>query len=121
MAEPVASTSAWALLVGMLGITAVSGDQAGIVLGAWAGAMAFVTVRTEMSLRARAWQGVLSWLLGMIGASTATRAVAKITVGAIEPTEPVGAIVAAALSLVLIRSAMKWAERGGQKNAAADH
>ncbi|AOY00089.1 putative holin [Jeongeupia sp. USM3] len=125
MTEPVASgAGAWAVYAGVLSVTALSGEQAGIVLGAFVGAMVFATLRAEMTVREKVWQGVLSWVLGMIGAETAAKAVAKVSLGAVEPSNPVGAVIAATVSLILLRGLMKLADgnllnsligRGGAK------
>lgn len=111
MTEPVTSgLSGAAVFAGLLGITAISGEQAGVVLGAFVGAMVFATLRVEMTLREKAWQGILSWVLGIIGAKTAADTLSHISGGVLSPNNVVGAVVAATVSLVLLRGLMKLAE-----------
>lgn len=96
--------------MGLLGITAISGEQAGVVLGAFVGAMVFATLRVEMSLREKAWQGALSWVLGIIGSDTAADAISHASAGVITPSNAVGAVVAATMSLMLLRGLMRVAD-----------
>lgn len=111
MTEPVSSgLSGVAVFAGLLGITAISGEQAGVVLGAFVGAVVFATIKTEMSLREKAWQGALSWVLGVIGADTAADAISHASAGVVTPSNAVGAVVAATMSLMLLRGLMRVAD-----------
>ena len=91
--------------------------EAGVILGALAGALIYVLTSHNLSLLERCLYGVAAFISGILGAATATRVINKVIgnfVPGIDGTgipESLGAMVSAATAITIVLALKKRAEK----------
>jgi len=111
MAEPVATSTTTALAVtGVGAITLLPGVDAATVLGAFAGAAVFVLNSDDLSMPKKLAFLVLSIVAGCLAAPLAATLLAKALPTEAEVSHGVGALVASAVLVKLLRALIRLAD-----------
>ncbi|PHV11322.1 putative holin [Chitinimonas sp. BJB300] len=105
MAEPVSVTTGTLANTSLLAAVVVSlfpGIDAGIVMGAFAGAVVFILSAKDISNLGKAGYFVVAFIAGMAGAATGTSLLVWLLPSHIAVTPSVGAVITAAVSVKLL-------------------
>lgn len=105
MAEPVTATTSTIANASLLGAILVSlfpGIDAGIVMGAFAGAVVFVLSAHDIRNLAKVGYFVVAFICGMAGAATGTSVLVWLLPERITVTPSVAAVIIAAISVKLL-------------------
>lgn len=91
--------------------------EAGVILGALAGALIYVLTSHNLSILERCLYGIAAFISGILGAATATRVINKV-IGNLIPgiegagiPESLGAMVSAASAITIVLALKKRAEK----------
>ncbi|CNF82468.1 phage holin family protein [Yersinia enterocolitica] len=114
MSEPITSTgAATATVTGVTFIGLLSGLDAGVVVGAFAGAAVLVLSASDFSLFKKLFLFGLSWGTGVLSAPFITSYINFLTPDEVKAAEPVGAMVAGAVVIRLLMWANKESKNPG--------
>lgn len=102
MAEPVSSSAATAAVGAITLLSLLPGVPVNVVIGAFAGAVAFVMASHDLSLGKKAGFFLISFLSGCLSAHMVTGLIASVLPKQIDVNEGVGALLAATLSVKLL-------------------
>ena len=102
MAEPVSATTGTLATASLLAAVMVSlfpGIDAGMVMGAFAGAVVFILSAKDISNLGKVGYFIVAFIAGMVGATTGTSLLVWLLPSRITVTPSVGAVITAAVSV----------------------
>lgn len=102
MAEPAATTTAAASIIGVGILALLPGVDAAVVLGAFSGAVVFVLASDELTPAKKIGFFLPSFFAGLLGAGTGVKVIESALFGSVAVSAGVGALVVATTAVKLL-------------------
>lgn len=110
MSEPVTTTGATAALTGVTFLGLLSGIDAGVVIGAFAGSVVFVLSAPDFTLAKRLMLFAVSFFSGLLSSAFIASVINSITPDGVIADKPLGALIASAIAVRLLMFMSKKAD-----------